>query len=172
MPEMVTVPAGPPLLSRPPPGLLRKTPLAVVIGVPSGFTFTRRWLALRTILPAGAAPAEVVTRMVKLLSARVSAVMTIGPGVVPGGGMEPLTTKVSISVLLSETSLAGSVVSGPGPEMVTAPGEPPVLSNFSLGLPINTALASMNEPSGFTFDRSSFTFSATVPAGAEPFAVV
>ena len=92
---------------------------------------------LNTIIPARAAPFEVVTKRVRLLSAAVSAVMMIGASV---DVLDPPTAKVSNSVLLVATSLAGSVDSGPGPEIMTAPAGPPVLSGFSLGLPMNTSL--------------------------------
>src|SRR5262249_14822071 len=112
IPEIVIVPGGPPLLSRPPLGLLRNSRSALVIGVPSGFVFMQRVFTLNTILPAGPAAPDVVTKMVRLLSDTVSAVTMIGPGF----GNEPLTMKVSISVLLSATSCAGSVDSGFIPE--------------------------------------------------------
>lgn len=149
---MVMVPGAPAVLSKRPLGLLKKTRLAFVIGVPSGFTFTRKVLTLSTISPAGAgaeAP-EVVTRIVRLLSVTVSAVMTIGAGI----GEDPPTAKVSTSVLLSMTSLARSVVPGAGPEIVTVPGGPAVLSGCSVGLPISMGLPSMNDPSGFQLDHN------------------
>ena len=62
-PEMVRVPAGPPVLSVLEPGLLMNTLRAPSIGVPSGFTFTRSVLTLSAMLPAGAGPSEVPTNV-------------------------------------------------------------------------------------------------------------
>src|SRR5437867_4949947 len=116
------------------------------------------------MFPAGAAPLVSALMFRLLVKLSISAVMVIVAGRV--AAVPPFTVVLS-SVLLSTTSLAASVASGPRPEMVTVPARPAVLVLLSLVLAMNDCgWPLISVPSGFTFARSVLTLSAMLPAGA------
>ena len=98
-----------------------------LISVPSGFTFARSWLTLKTMFPAGAAtsPNVLAKTSDSPLRLTVSAVIVIEPDRRSAAIRRPPAVK-SIP-LLKTTDWAASVDSGRIPEMVRSPAGPAVL---------------------------------------------